>query len=80
MEPISIEELTNDSLKPLMMAAVGGWLPIVRELLTHNELDVNAKTVYGLTAMMIAACRGDISIFRELLNDRRVDVNAKNNE
>jgi ankyrin repeat protein len=63
----------------LISASNGGHEAVVRELLTYNRLDVNAKDDHGETALIVASSRGYEAVERELLMHDRLNVNAKNN-
>ena len=64
---------------PLMILATNGdeSLPIIVELLKHENLDLNAQVKYGDTALIAASLRGYAEVVRTLLKDGRVEVNGK---
>ena len=57
------------------MASDEGHLEIVRDLLNHNEVEVNIQDNEGNTALIYAR---DLEIVRILLNHTEIDVNIKN--
>jgi ankyrin repeat protein len=60
----------------LVAAHAKGSLPIVRELLKYEKLDVNATNDDGDTALLCASRYGNLDVVLELLKDERVEVNA----
>jgi len=51
--------------------------PVIPLLLTHPDIDVNLKTLFGCTPYYYAAARGHTSCVREMLTDSRVKVNER---
>lgn len=60
----------------LSLACDYGHVGVVRELLGHSGVDVNAADPDGRTSLMWACHYGKVEIVRELLNHPEVDVNA----
>jgi ankyrin repeat domain-containing protein 50 len=50
---------------------------VVRELLIHNVVDVNARNNQGNTALILASFLGHIYVIRELINHHIIDINTK---
>ena len=48
-------------------------MEVIRDLLTHNMLDVKAKDFDGATALTIAIQKNNCEVERELLKPRRFD-------
>ena len=61
---------------PLMLAAAGGHLQSVTQLLAAG-VNISVKSVLGEDALFLASDRGDIAVVRELL-DAGADINTKN--
>ena len=66
---------------PLLILARKGdeSVPIIVELLKHENLDLNAKDNYGHTALIWASRDGHEEVVRILLQDDRLEVDAKDN-
>jgi ankyrin repeat protein len=63
----------------LHFASARGHATVVRELLMHETLAVNAVTKHGCTALMLASLLGRPTVVTELLRHDRIDVNATTN-
>merc|ERR1712029_1101545 len=61
----------------LIWAVNRGQLEVVKNILTHPNLDVNAKGAEGLTALIIASRNGVRDIAEMLVMDNRTDVNSQ---
>ena len=59
---------------PLHMASDNGQAEVVKLLLAHLRLDVNAKSSVGQTPLSLGCENGHVSIVEVLLKDPRVDV------
>ena len=64
----------------LIWSSVEGHLMVVRELLKHQELDVNAKTNHDGSALALASKMVHEEVVRELLKYPTVDMNAKDDD
>ncbi|KAI2498787.1 hypothetical protein MHU86_15690 [Fragilaria crotonensis] len=62
---------------PLLMASRLGHSEIVRELLKHEDLEVNARGLDNFTSLMVASFCGYVEVVRELLKHENVQVNAR---
>jgi ankyrin repeat protein len=60
------------------MVGGGGQWEIVREILKHHDVDVNAEGTQGNTALYWASLRGQLDVVRDMLNHEKVDVHYKN--
>ena len=58
------------------MDALNERTDIVKMLLGHKDIDVNARNSYGHTALMWASGYGDANIVKILLGHKDIDVNA----
>ena len=63
----------------LTLAAYEGHVEVVKALLAHSEIDVNAKIENGATALMLAAWEGREDVVNALLAHSKIDVNAEGN-
>ena len=54
-----------------------GYVEIVRMLLGHRQMDVNARDKLGRTAFLWASYKGHWEIVREFLKHDEVDVNVE---
>ncbi|KAI2490607.1 serine/threonine kinase [Fragilaria crotonensis] len=62
----------------LYIASQNGHLEVVRELLQHDNVDVNLQcTDDGATALYMASQQGHLEVVRELLQHDNVDVNLQ---
>jgi len=61
---------------PLHVACARGHLDIVRELLAHQNIDVNLL-VNNFTPLHAAVSNGQLEVLRILLADPRINVNAQ---
>lgn len=61
------EKIRDFDVTALMIAAEGGDLDMVKELLTHKP-DVNAETTEGMTALKYAARAGKLDVVNVLLD------------
>ncbi|KAJ3537555.1 hypothetical protein NM208_g6262 [Fusarium decemcellulare] len=69
----------NDALNrtPLYLACWGGYLPVVRFLLSQGA-DPDSKNIHGMTALHCATKAGNIDLVQEIINDchqRTADLN-----
>ena len=60
----------------LFWAARRGHAEVVKALLAHSEIDVNAKNNHGMTALMAAAENGYTEVVKALLGHSKIDVNV----
>ena len=63
----------------LHIASVRGHCDVVKILLTHPDININARDYFGQTPISIACECNKPSVFRTLLKDRRVDVSLDDN-
>ncbi|KAI2497246.1 hypothetical protein MHU86_17253 [Fragilaria crotonensis] len=62
----------------LYIASQNGHLEVVRELLQHDNVDVNLQcTDDGATALIMASQNGHLEVVRALLQHSNVDVNLQ---
>ncbi|KAI2500739.1 hypothetical protein MHU86_13718 [Fragilaria crotonensis] len=61
---------------PLLRAALDGRWQVVRELLNHKHVHVNADNDDGDTPLLVAVREGHVEVVMELLKHKDVDVNA----
>ena len=65
----------------VIVASEHGQLQVVRDLLKHESVDMNAKDDDdGLTALYFASFKGYFKVVRELLKHETVEVNARNDD
>lgn len=67
-------------MSELHSAVASSNLHAVKQLLSENNLDVNARDYSGALAfapLHVAARRGDVKVIRALIADARVDIEAK---
>lgn len=62
---------------PLHFAAKAGYYKVVRVLLNHRQLDVNARDQWGSTALHDAAHGGHSVVVNLLLTKADIDINAE---
>ena len=62
-----------------MLAVIYKKLDIVRLLVHHPRIKVNARDIEGRTPLMIASMNMNSEIFEVLLSDPRVDFTLKDN-
>ena len=81
-EELSIDVNATDSsgFTALMVAADGGWPPIVTALLAVEGINVNLVNAEGCTALVLAAEEGQTAIVRALLDVQGIDVNVASSE
>ena len=81
-EGVNIEVNAADSsgFTALMLAADGGWPPIVAALLAVEGIDVNLANAEGDTALLLAAQEGQTAIVSALLAVEGIEVNAADSE
>jgi len=60
-----------------MHAAQGGYVDIVKELLSQVGVDPNARTSNGVTALMLAASKNCPGVVELLLRAPGIDVNIE---
>jgi ankyrin repeat protein len=60
-----------------MAASHHGHVEVVRDLLKHETVDVNAKDNGDNTAPNVASQHGRVEVVRELVQHDTVDVNAQ---
>lgn len=65
---------------PLIEAAQGGHLEVVRKLLSVPGVDVNARNKDNETALMWAAAKGYQDVVRELLQIPGIDVSIRDTQ
>ena len=58
----------------------GGYINVVKLLLKHKDIDVNAKNSDGYTVFMWASRDGHIGVVKLLLEHKDTDVNDKNSD
>ena len=61
---------------PLFMASKKGHVEVVKELITHPQIDINrpnSKT--GMTPIYIASSKGDVETVNELISHPQIDIN-----
>ena len=61
-------------LTPLHVAAKNGYQIVLKTLLTHESLDLNAQDNDELTALHLAADNGHVGLVDSLLGDTRLDL------
>lgn len=75
----NVNSRSPQGMTPLMLAAGGRHLPVVRTLISRGA-DVNAKVVGpGYTPLMIASAMCDVSVVKVLL-DSGASINDRDNE
>jgi len=62
---------------PLLIACEKGYDEIVKVLLGHPRIEVNATNEQGWTPLNVAIMRGKVEVVRRLLADERVDCRAR---
>ncbi|GBN59406.1 Ankyrin-2 [Araneus ventricosus] len=62
---------------PLFCAVMRGHLEVVKLLLNHYKIDVNAKDKYDKSCLYLAVVKGYKTIVQALLRHPKIDVNAK---
>jgi ankyrin repeat protein len=62
---------------PLMEAVEAGYEEIVKKLLSHSNIDVNAENMGGRTPLMEAVEAGYEEIVKKLLSHSNIDVNLQ---
>lgn len=71
--------LGTTSMTPLILAAYKGNLDILKQLLSHKEIDIslpgNSGLIKGLTPFIAAATQRHLPIIRELMNYENLDIN-----
>jgi ankyrin repeat protein len=63
----------------LHIAAISGYLGLVRCLLGELHADVDKKDTIGYTALLFAACRGHLYVVRCLVREFGADINHNDN-
>jgi len=78
---IDVNHKDNDGYTAFYYACWHGYIPILKLLLYHRDIDVNIQNEKdgGLTGLHYACWRNHIEIVKELLLDARVDVLIRNN-
>lgn len=70
---LSLNYTSNYNFPPLVIASQNGGIDIVRELLKHDESDVNIKTLQGSTAFDFALITKNLDIISELLKHNNLN-------
>lgn len=73
------DALDDDGDTPLIWAAEGGYLTVVKTLLTARADPTIIPSVTGETALIVAITKEDIHVAKALL-DHGVDVNTRNDK
>lgn len=68
-----------DGLTPIMLAAQQGHGSVVRLLLDHKSMQLDATHSCG-TALSLAAANGHIEIVEMLMEDGRIDINQRSED
>ena len=77
-EGANVNAQQNDGTSALIMASWKGHVEVVKALLLHDKVDVNARrTTDGVTALWMASQNGHVEIVKVLLMNNKVDVNAR---
>ena len=70
-------QMENAGALILLKASTKGWEEVVKNVLTHRDVNVNFGNSHGLTPLGIAAQEGYVEIVKMLLDTKKVDVNSK---
>eukprot|EP01039_Chlorochromonas_danica_P002477 gene2477-2714_t len=73
------KDRNTKGLTALEISAENGYEEMVKLLLLHPEINVNAQNSVSLNSALYRACEnGHAGVIKALLNDRRVEVNKPN--
>lgn len=76
----NINKQDNDGLSPLQHACQNGYTDIVKLFLSINDIDVNLKHKFDMTAIHWAAQKGFDEIVQMLINTGKININDRDDE
>ena len=64
----------------LHLAAAGGWMDIIIDLITKYKCDTNCKDSYGRTPLHYAVINNHLEVVRYFINEQHCDPMARDND
>ncbi|OHT08785.1 hypothetical protein TRFO_22632 [Tritrichomonas foetus] len=62
---------------PLLIGSQMGFLEVIKKLMSHPKIDINATNSYGVCALRAAVCEQKFEVVSFLLNCKTINVNLR---
>ena len=77
-QTVHVNDRNADGDTALVLATKSDKWDVVRELITHENVDFNLRGRFGYTVLMWATLKGKLEVVSTLLKDDTLDTSLKN--